>query len=130
MAVERLLLIDDSDIDNLVNRRIVEKNEFAKHIEVRNSVLTGINYLENTFLLNKEHLPDFIFLDIRMPVLDGFSFLRYFEKLDPFIHNKCKIAILSSSIDSEDYRRAMENRFVLNFMNKPLNGNALKELCK
>ena len=128
MAVNHLLLIDDSDIDNIVNQRVVEKNNFARHVVVKKSARSGLEYLKETFERNREELPELIFLDIRMPDMDGFGFLEEFKSLDAFIHERCKIAMLSSSIDSDDFRRASENPFVVKFVNKPLTAKALSDL--
>ncbi len=128
MAVKKLLLIDDSDIDNMVNRKMVEKSHFAENITVRKSARAGLEYLNDTLTTNPALLPELIFLDIRMPDMDGFDFLAAFQYLDPVIRQHCKIAMLSSSIDADDYRRAIENPFVVKFVNKPLTVKALQEI--
>jgi CheY-like chemotaxis protein len=125
MAFDRLLLIDDSDIDNLVNKRIVEKSGFASNIVVKNSALSALEYLRE---IQTDLLPEIIFLDIRMPEIDGFEFLNRFDLLDEEIKKHCSIVMLSSSIDSEDFRRAMENPYVIHFINKPLTREAIEEI--
>lgn len=128
MPVKNLLLIDDSDIDNIVNRKIVEKCHFAENITVKKSARAGLEYLNDTLASHPSSLPELIFLDIRMPDIDGFGFLEAFQSLDPAIRQHCKIAMLSSSIDADDYRRAIENPFVIKFVNKPLSVKALQEI--
>lgn len=128
MGVDFLLLIDDSDIDNLINQRIVERARFARQVVVKKSARQGLEYLKNTFETNLAALPQVILLDIRMPDLDGFGFLEEFNLLDPAIHDRCKIAMLSSSIDAEDIRRACENQFVKKFVTKPLTASSLAEI--
>ncbi len=128
MGVEILLLIDDSDIDNLVNQRIIERAGFASKIVVKKSAWQGLEFLNETLAKNPADLPQLILLDIRMPDLDGFGFLEEFKKLDVFIQELCKIALLTSSIDSDDFRRASENPLVKKFLNKPLTAKALAEL--
>lgn len=128
MAVERLLLIDDSDIDNLVNRKMVEKNAFASMVVVKNSALSALEYLVQTHASDKARLPEMIFLDIRMPDVNGFEFLEKFHCLDEEIRRHCRIVMLSSSIDADDHRRAMDNPYVIHFIKKPLTSNAFAEL--
>jgi CheY-like chemotaxis protein len=128
MAVERLLLIDDSDIDNMVNKKMVEKYGFATNIVVKKSAQAGLDYLMQTLEMDANALPEVIFLDIRMPEIDGFGFLERYEFLDARIRQSCRIVMLSSSIDADDFRRAMENPYVIHFINKPLTQKALDEL--
>jgi len=128
MAVKNLLLIDDSDIDNLVNQRMVEKTKFARNVVIKKSARSGLDYLEKTFTKDKEALPEIIFLDIRMPDMDGFAFLEAFIGLDPFVVDWCKIVLLTSSIDADDYRRAKESPNVIKFVNKPLTEKILLDL--
>ena len=62
-----------------------------------------------------------IFLDIVMPGIDGFGFLRLFNKCDDVIKSKCHIVMLTSSVDSIDYYRALSYPYVINYLKKPLN---------
>lgn len=123
--MEKVLLIDDSDIDNLVNRKVLEKAGLSRSITVKKSAASAFEWLKEIAVSEPENIPDMIFLDIRMPETDGFGFLEMFEELPMAIHLKTRIVMLSSSIDTEDYKRAMENRFVIHFLNKPLNKEAV-----
>ncbi len=128
MRLEKVLLIDDSDIDNMVNKRVVEKAGLSSHIVVKNSAELAYNYLKELTVDGQEQIPDVIFLDIRMPEIDGFGFLEMFDSLPEVIHKQTKIVMLSSSIDAEDYKKAMDNRFVKQFLNKPLQKEAVINL--
>ncbi len=123
--MEKVLLIDDSDIDNLVNRKVFENAGLSKSITVKKSAASAFEWLKKTAVSEPENIPDLIFLDIRMPETDGFGFLKMFDELPTAIHHKTRIVMLSSSIDTEDYNRAMENRFVIHFLNKPLHKEAV-----
>lgn len=128
MVLEKVLLIDDSDIDNLVNRKVVENAALSKSITVKKSAVSAFDWLKETAVSEPENIPDLIFLDIRMPEIDGFGFLDMFNKLPDIIHHKTKIVMLSSSIDAEDYKRAIDNPFVIHFLNKPLNKEAVLKI--
>lgn len=113
------LLIDDNHIDNMINQRILTNYKIAEHIVSSLSAIEALTYL-NEHLQDESIFPDLIFLDIRMPEMDGFQFLEAFEKLDSPYKMRTKIYMLSSSLDPTDQRRVLESRFVLRFIGKPL----------
>ena len=125
--VDLVLLVDDNDTDNFINNRIIELMNFAKRVEIKNSGKSALKYLEQN-QNNDEMLPNIIFLDINMPIVDGFVFLYEFEKFAQNIKDKCKIAILSSSDNKQDIRRIVNNEYVVKFITKPLTEEALKEM--
>ncbi|HTJ12303.1 MAG TPA: response regulator [Dinghuibacter sp.] len=66
-----------------------------------------------------------IFLDINMPGMSGFDFLDEYRHLPENIRKKCIIMMLTTSMDSEDKKRAEGNQFVAKFLNKPLDREKL-----
>lgn len=117
---QSVLLIDDNKSDNLINRSVILKNKFAANVSLCNSGAEGIQYLLRQF---KDHRrsPEMIFLDIKMPGIDGFEFLKLFEDLDTSIKQGTSIIMLSSSTDLGDYFKAIRNPYVLSYLRKPLN---------
>src|ERR1039457_4897953 len=124
-----VLLIDDNEIDNIINSKIISLGKFAENVFVKQSCEDAIQLLKDEYSLNN-NIPDLIFLDIRMPLFDGFDFLNSFEDLDENIKSKVKIIMLTSSIDNGDLSRAKNNKYVMKLMNKPLSVEALEELRK
>jgi CheY-like chemotaxis protein len=115
----RVMLIDDNDIDNLINSRIMTAHNFAASVDVKTSTESALDALR-LMNENSDNLPSVIFLDLNMPVLDGFAFLEEFEKLSDFIKANCKIVVLSSSISPDDINRASTHKYVIKYINKPL----------
>jgi CheY-like chemotaxis protein len=72
--------------------------------------------------------PDLIFLDIKMPIMDGFGFLEEFSKLPEIKNNKCSIIMLTSSSDQDDVDRALQHQVVKKFLTKPLKIEMLENL--
>lgn len=126
-TIDLVLLVDDNDTDNFISKRIIEITDFAKRVEVKNSGKSALDYIaqnEN----NPEDLPGIIFLDINMPVVDGFVFLYEFEKFSELVRTKCKVIILSSSDNKRDIDKIVNNNYVIKFITKPLTENALAEI--
>lgn len=127
MAYKCVMLVDDNDIDNIINEKIIEANSFAETILVFQTGQEGLDYL----VANKDNvdaLPEIVFLDINMPIMDGFQFLEEFEKFNANILGKCKVIMLSSSISPKDIDRAASNKYVKKYLNKPLNKRYLEAI--
>lgn len=122
-----VMLIDEDEIDNIINQKIIESNKFAESIQVYQTGTEALDYLSKNEK-SPDRLPDLIFLDINMPIMDGFQFLEEFEKLGEPIRDKCKIIMLSSSISPRDIDRAASNRYVRKYLNKPLNARYLSAI--
>ena len=120
-----VLMIDDNDIDSFVTKKIIEKSGFAKNVMLKKSGIKALEYLRSNDSSRKS-FPDIIFLDLRMPEMDGFKFLDEFEKLNNNAINNCKIVVFSSSIDTNDYDRVIQNKFVKKFIRKPISMEMIK----
>jgi len=116
---KRVLLIDDNDIDNFINERMITTSNFSEKVVVKNSAEGALDFLRSASS-DVNALPEVIFLDLNMPVMDGFGFLEEFEKLDELVRNHCHVVVLSSSISAEDINRASTNPYVTRYVNKPL----------
>ncbi|MDB5088740.1 MAG: hypothetical protein JWR09_2734 [Mucilaginibacter sp.] len=123
MCFKTCLLIDDNYIDNFVTRKIIEGSNFAESIVVVRSATEAINSLRDGLVK-----PDVIFLDVRMPLMSGFEFLEEYDKIDIDKEN-IKIFMLSSSLDPLDMRKSTDNKYITQFIHKPLTQKALEELC-
>ncbi|MFN3405545.1 MAG: response regulator [Cytophagaceae bacterium] len=128
-AIETVMLVDDNDTDNFIHKRVIELTGFAKNIIVKNSGKSALEFLGNN-KNNISALPDIIFLDINMPIVDGFVFLFEYENFPEELKKKCKIVILSSSDSKRDIDRIVDNEYVINFITKPLSEEALEDLKK
>ncbi len=125
--IDLVLLVDDNDTDNFISKRIIEITKFAKKVEVKNSGKSALEFLERE-QNNPENLPEIIFLDINMPIVDGFVFLFEFEMFPETLKNKCKIVILSSSDNRRDIEKIVDNEYVIKFVTKPLTESILNEV--
>lgn len=124
-----VMLIDDNPIDNFINERIIRNCFFSKNVLVHTNVSSALEYFKN--FKQMENIPSIfipkcIFLDINMPMMDGWVFLKEYEKLN--LSFDCKIVILSASVNPDDTKRAKEFKKVEGYFCKPLNGSVLGSL--
>ena len=118
------LLIDDNYIDNFVTRRILEGGNFAEKVIVSQSAADAIDSLRSGSVK-----PDVIFLDIRMPVMGGFEFLQEYDKLEIEGKKAIKIFMLSSSLDPTDLKKSSNNKYITQFIHKPITQKILDDIC-
>jgi CheY-like chemotaxis protein len=118
-----VLLIDDDPIINYINKRLMEIHGLAENIVSFISPQEALNYLKKSVVY-----PDLIFLDIYMPVMDGFEFMEEYENFPDSIKAKTRIMILSSTEDPEEIERISNNKRFEQFLGKPLNIEHLKSL--
>ncbi len=122
---KKVMVIDDSHIDRFIAERIISKSNFSERTILMSSAIEALQYLKSVD--NDEDLPQVIFLDIRMPEMDGFEFLRKYSELPDSLKRNCIIAMISSSADINDHKRAKESPYVYCFMEKPLSNEQLSK---
>lgn len=125
----QVLLIDDSEIDVLVNRRLMEITMFSKNVLVTGSAEEALHFLIEE-CRNADDAPDWIFLDMNLPGKSGYEFLEDFAALSEPIKAKSKVVILSVFQKPEHLQKALEYPFVFGQLDKPLTQQALRDLTK
>src|SRR5258708_140727 len=123
----RVVLIDDNNIVNFINRKTMESCSFSDNIIEYTSAKKALRFLNET-AKDPEQIPDLIFLDIKMQLMNGFEFLENFIKLPPSVKGKAKIIVLSSSLLETDKEHAMKYESVVAFLNKPITRDKLGKI--
>lgn len=125
------LVVDDDPISCFINQKILELTKITEHVKIVHNGAEAIDYIRNSIQQQPELqiIPDLIFLDLNMPVMNGFEFLNIFQDL-PFEYRKAvKIVILTSSNNKSDIQRAKDYN-VARYINKPLTLECARSLVK
>lgn len=118
--MKKILIIDDDDIFEFLTREFISEHYPDSEIKSFLSSIEGFDYLKNMLSSGAEK-PDVLLLDIRMPEMDGFELLQELESIaKPEELAPMRIFLLTSSLDSNDYRRSIETPMVSGFISKPL----------
>jgi CheY-like chemotaxis protein len=115
---KNILLVDDDEIFNYVNQKALQHAGVASEIDIALSGQQGLDLL-NAYLMGNRALPDVIFLDLNMPVMDGFTFLEAFQRIKVPGNKRISIVIVTSSSDPSDKERA-KSLGIKTFLTKPI----------
>ena len=122
-----ICLIDDDKIYQFTAKKILESTGLSKNILVFYNGEEAVNYFrENS--KNSDKLPNIIFLDINMPVMDGWQFLEAFKTFVNELSKKINIYMVSSSVDDYDIKKSKEYSIVTDYVIKPINRERFEQL--
>ena len=122
--LKKIMLVDDDDVAGFLTKMIID------NLGIAESVVIAMNGKEAIELLEQEDyiFPDIIFLDINMPIMDGFDFLNAWERNG--METKSKIVMFSSSLRPSDRKQALEFFDVVDYIEKPMTEDKIKELIR
>lgn len=120
--VELACIIDDDKIYVNLVRKIIEIKKLSQNLLVYKNGKEALDYFKNIMenATDEEKLPDIIFLDLNMPVMDGWEFLNEFIKIKNNLNKKITLYVVSSSIDPRDLERAKSFNMVTDYLIKPI----------
>jgi CheY-like chemotaxis protein len=118
---EKILLVDDDAATNFLAELAFRNLNIANEIQVASDGLMA------SLLLKQHSCPDIIFLDIRMPRMDGFEFLENMTRMD--LCQNVKIVMLTSSTRLEDKKKALAYNVVIDYIEKPLTEELIKKIA-
>lgn len=127
--IPNILIIDDDPMSSFMLKRLAELGELADIITIFNSARSALEYIGER-KKSDNLLPDVIFLDIYMPILNGWDFLTAFRVLKPELSKKIDIVIVSSSEHPRDIEQARTFEEVKAYAVKPVSLERLKEIIE
>lgn len=123
--LQKVLLVDDDDIVNSINKVIIKHSKFADEIISETVASRAIEYIKSH--RDEGTLPELIFLDINMPEMDGWDFMDEYSKLG-LEDDGPRIIMLTSSINPRDENRASLIDEITDFLSKPLSPELLESI--
>lgn len=125
-----ILLIDDDEPTNFLNRMVIEEVDCSERIETMQSAREALKYLTNTTPNGNYPRPDLVFLDINMPAMDGWEFLEKYNQLPEDQKAKIIVVMLTTSFNPEDELKARNIEGISGFRNKPLTPEILMQILQ
>ncbi|WP_051359642.1 response regulator [Adhaeribacter aquaticus] len=124
--IDTILIVDDDETCCFVAKRILQKYGFGQQIITVHNGLEALLKLQ-TIATKGEKLPELIFLDIKMPIMNGFEFLEEVTQITELNLSQTKIYVCTSSNHSKDKEQA--SLFpIAGFITKPLTADVLVDI--
>jgi CheY-like chemotaxis protein len=127
--IDSTCIIDDDPIFVYGTKRLMNELNFSDNIFVYTNGQDAIDGLYE-IIENGEELPSVIFLDLNMPIMNGWEFLEGFVKIPNNNREKVTIYIISSSVDPRDLQRIKDYKVVNNYILKPISPDDLSTILK
>lgn len=126
--IKEVLFIDDDEINNFILKEIFE-SQYNLKVTFFTEAAKALEYIEELVDENSDRLPDIIFLDIKMPEMDGFDFMDAFQEKGYSKDFSVPIFMLTSSVNHRDISRAGTYKHIKELITKPLTFDKLEELA-
>ena len=116
--LKTLMLVDDDEIIVYLTKRIIAQTNLVELINVFGNGKDAIDYLKEN-LNNPDLFPEIIFLDLFMPIMDGWEFLEEYIQIKPKTSSPTTIYVITSSVSEEDIIKAKSYSVVTDYIIKP-----------
>lgn len=126
-ALQKILLVDDNQFNNYLNRNLIRDLNLAKEIQIVHNGLEALKLLQE--YSNKYNFPELILLDLVMPTLDGVEFLNIYNSINFHKQEKPKVVVLTS-VENEEEIAAIRKLGVEDIIFKPLTGAKIIQVIK
>ena len=114
-----IMLVDDDEIFTYIIKKIIEESDIAEQINIFSNGRDAINYLSEV-ATEESLLPKVIFLDLNMPLLDGWGFLDEYIRLKPKLCKKINLYVITSYVSTYDHQKSKDYSDITDFIVKPL----------
>lgn len=122
-----ICIVDDDDVYQYTITRALKSDRLVKKILVFSDGEEALDFVTDNIGKN-ENLPDVIFLDVNMPIMDGWQFLEEYVKIKPRVGKQITIYMVTSSVDPVDVEKAEKFQEISDYLVKPIQPDQLREL--
>src|SRR5579875_1988165 len=126
--IRNYILVDDDPWCNNICAFNIKKALGHVDIKAFSGAAEALVFINTEFSKNPQ--PTILYLDINMPIMNGWDFLEYFEQFSDNIKNNISIYVLSSSVNQSDIQRAKANNNVKDFISKTLLDDTIRLLSE
>ncbi len=116
------IVIDDSKLDCFIAEKIIKNTGRAESVNTFQQATDALAFIKTLQPTDRRTV---VFVDIQMPVMNGFEFVEAFESLSAETRANFYIYMLSSSINENDIARVKSYASVKQFLNKPLTNSTI-----
>jgi CheY-like chemotaxis protein len=120
-----ILLVDDDNATNMLNSFVLKKMAVSQSVKVVLNGSEALDYLLS--ITNEGQCPEFIFLDINMPKMDGWEFMEEYREMK-IERQRAKVILLTTSENPDDIEKAAKYPEILEYCNKPLTKEIISNL--
>lgn len=127
----KVMVVNDDEISLFVSSKMISKTAFAVDVITAGNGLKALQVFDQLLPPNSRtasDVPELVFLDLHMPVMDGWEFLQVFTEKYAYVFPSVRFVILSSSIDPDDIFKLNRFSTVIDLIRHPISFEILNEL--
>ncbi|SNR67713.1 MULTISPECIES: response regulator [Hymenobacter] len=129
--LRNVVLVDDNETTSFLNNRLLSRLNIAEQVHTFSKADQAYEFLwgsRETEAAGKE-APDLVFVDLKMPGMDGFEFLKLYNELPTQAREKTVMAVLTTSMHAADTARVAQYEGV-EYLAKPLTEEKMQKLLE
>lgn len=122
-----LAIIDDDEMYVLAMKKLIDGVQLSERTVYFENGKLALNYLDQC--IHQSHLlPELILLDLNMPEINGWQFIKEFRKLKTKIDKKVTIYMISNTVNEDEIHKAKGIEEITDFICKPVTMHALSKI--
>lgn len=129
VTLKNVWIVDDDKLYTLLLTKTLNKLNAAENIQSFHNGQEAIDALRKT-ITNGIPLPELIFLDINMSIMDGWEFMEEYKRMKAQTNIGTVIYVASSSISSDDMAKAKSDKEIHDYIIKPIHANTILDILK